>query len=138
MRTVLTYGTFDLFHVGHLRMLRRARDLGDRLVVGVSTDEFTLTKGKAVVFGFADRLEIVGSIRYVDEVFAESTWEQKTADVSKYGADILVMGDDWTGKFDFLNAFCQVVYLPRTNGISTSELKDTIAARGSLASTTIS
>jgi glycerol-3-phosphate cytidylyltransferase len=128
MKTVITYGTFDLFHVGHLRMLRRARELGDRLIVGVSTDEFTLEKGKKAVFSFSDRVEIVSAIRYVDDVFAESTWEQKVADIHKYSADILVMGDDWTGKFDFLNTVCQVVYLPRTEGISTSGLKDLIAA----------
>lgn len=122
-RTVLTYGTFDLFHIGHLRLLSRARDLGDRLVVGVSTDEFNASKGKNTVIGFEDRIEIVRSLRFVDEVFAESTWEQKVEDMEKYNVDTFVMGRDWEGKFDFLKNSCHVVYLPRTEGISSTSLK---------------
>jgi glycerol-3-phosphate cytidylyltransferase len=102
IRTVLTYGTFDLLHRGHLNLLRRAKDLGDRLIVGVSTNEFNESKGKKTIIDFEDRLEIVRSIRYVDEVFAESCWEQKIEDVRRLSANTFVMGDDWAGKFDFL------------------------------------
>jgi glycerol-3-phosphate cytidylyltransferase len=123
MRTVLTYGTFDLFHVGHLRLLNRARDLGDRLIVGVSTDEFNAGKGKKTVVSFADRIEIVRSIKGVDEAFAESSWEQKIEDIQRYKVDTFVMGNDWAGKFDFLNEFCNVVYLPRTEDISSTSIK---------------
>lgn len=122
-KTVLTYGTFDLFHIGHLNLLRRARELGDRLVVGVSTDEFNSEKGKATIVDFKNRLEIVRSIRYVDEAIAESCWEQKLSDVQKFNVDIFAIGDDWSGKFDFLRAHCDVVYLPRTEGVSTSDLR---------------
>jgi glycerol-3-phosphate cytidylyltransferase len=122
-RTVLTYGTFDLFHVGHLRLLSRARELGDRLIVGVSTDEFNAGKGKKTVVGFHDRIEILRSIRYVDSAFAESSWEQKVEDIEKYQVDTFVMGHDWEGKFDFLSDKCKVVYLPRTEDISSTSLK---------------
>jgi glycerol-3-phosphate cytidylyltransferase len=122
-RTVLTYGTFDLFHIGHLRLLSRARDLGDRLIVGVSTDEFNVTKSKKTVVGFEDRIEIVRSVRYVDEAFAESSWEQKIEDIKRYNVDTFVMGRDWEGKFDFLKSSCHVVYLPRTDDISSTSLK---------------
>jgi glycerol-3-phosphate cytidylyltransferase len=122
-RVVLTYGTFDLFHIGHLHLLRRAKTLGDRLIVGVSTDEFNLQKGKQSIISFAERSEIVRSVRYVDQVIAESSWEQKPSDVQKYGVDTLVMGEDWKGKFDFLNPICRVVYLPRTEGICSTNLK---------------
>jgi glycerol-3-phosphate cytidylyltransferase len=122
-RVVLTYGTFDLFHAGHLKLLQRAKGLGDRLLVGVSTDEFNAGKGKKTIINFEDRIEIVRSIRYVDEAFPESSWEQKRIDVKKYDVNVFVMGDDWTGKFDFLKDVCEVVYLPRTKGISSSSLK---------------
>lgn len=123
MRTVLTYGTFDLFHVGHLRLLKRARDLGDRLVVGVSSDEFNSGKGKKTVVSFAERIEIVRSVRWVDEAFAETCWEQKVGDIHKYKVDTFAMGDDWHGKFDVLKEHCNVVYLPRTEDISSTSLK---------------
>ena len=122
-RVVLTYGSFDLFHVGHLNLLKRAKSLGDYLIVGVSTDAFTSGKGKTTIIGFKDRIEIVRSIRYVDEVIEESSWEQKSSDVRSFNVNTFVMGDDWKGRFDFLKDLCEVVYLPRTMGISSSSLK---------------
>ena len=124
MKRVITYGTFDLFHVGHLRLLKRARELGDYLIVGVSTDEFNRLKGKRSVFPFEERKEIVESIKFVDKVIAEENWEQKIEDIKKYNIDIFVMGDDWKGKFDFLKKYCEVIYLPRTENISSTLLKD--------------
>jgi glycerol-3-phosphate cytidylyltransferase len=129
-RIVLTYGTFDLFHIGHLNLLKRARALGDRLAVGVSTDEFNSEKGKETIIGFADRIEIVSALQCVDEVFPESSWDQKIADVRRFGADTFVMGDDWSGKFDFLKDSCNVVYLPRTKDISSTSLKMLISSLG--------
>ena len=126
MRTVITYGTFDIFHAGHLNILRRARELGDRLVVGVSTDEFNLLKGKRCVFPYEERAAIVSAVRYVDEVFPESSWEQKRADIIRYSADTFVMGDDWRGMFDDLYDVVQIVYLPRTPSVSTTEVKDAL------------
>jgi glycerol-3-phosphate cytidylyltransferase len=123
MRTVLTYGTFDLFHVGHVRLLRRLRELGDRLVVGCSTDEFNEVKGKRTVMPFEQRAEILRGCRFVDEVFPEHTWEQKRADIVKYEVKLFAMGDDWAGKFDELRELCEVVYLPRTRDISTTEVR---------------
>lgn len=123
MTRVLTYGTFDLFHYGHLQILKRARELGDYLVVGVSTDEFNQQKGKTSLYPFVHRQQIVQSIRYVDKVIAEESWEQKESDIAAYGIDIMVMGDDWKGKFDFLGKNCRVVYLPRTPGISSIEIR---------------
>ena len=127
-RTVLTYGTFDLFHVGHLNVLRRLKDLGDRLIVGVSTDEFNAVKMKKPVVPFEQRIEIVRSIRYVDEAIPESCWEQKREDIQKYGVDVFGIGEDWKGKFDDLGNQVEVVYLPRTNGISTTEMKRILSA----------
>jgi glycerol-3-phosphate cytidylyltransferase len=128
-KTVLTYGTFDLFHIGHLNVLRRLRDLGDRLVVGVSTDEFNAVKGKKPVVPFDQRIELVRSIRYVDEAFGESTWEQKRDDVKNYDVSVFGMGEDWKGKFDDLNDLgVEIVYLPRTRGISTTEMKRVLSA----------
>ena len=124
MTTVLTYGTFDLFHVGHLRLLQRLKDLGDRLVVGVSTDAFNSIKQKKTYVPFTERLEIVGALRYVDAVFPEENWDQKVRDIQQYQADIFAMGDDWAGKFDYLRIYAQVCYLPRTPGISTTQIKD--------------
>lgn len=126
MKTVITYGTFDIFHVGHLRLLRRARELGDRLLVGVSTDEFNAQKGKKSVFTFEERAEIVGSIKFVDEVFAENSWDQKRADIERFGAHVFVIGDDWTGRFDNLKDLAEVVYLPRTPSVSTTEVKSSL------------
>ncbi len=123
MKIVLTYGTFDLFHVGHVKLLRRLRNLGDRLVVGLSTDEFNLGKGKKTVVPYEQREEILRAVRYVDDVFPETCWEQKVEDIRREQASIFAMGDDWAGKFDHLSEFVEVVYLPRTAGISTTELK---------------
>jgi len=126
--TILTYGTFDLFHVGHLRLLRRLSELGDRLVVGCSTDGFNQSKGKITAVPYAHRAEILAGCRYVDHVFPEENWDQKRADVLRYGAQVFAMGDDWVGKFDFLGDLCAVLYLPRTENVSTTELKDLIQA----------
>ena len=122
-RTILTYGTFDLFHVGHLNLLKRMHALGNRLIVGVSTDEFNERKGKRTVVPFRDRLAIVESIKFVDVAIAEASWDQKISDIKKYNIDIFGMGDDWIGKFDELREHCEVVYLPRTPDISSTELK---------------
>jgi glycerol-3-phosphate cytidylyltransferase len=123
MKTVITYGTFDILHVGHINLLRRARALGDRLVVGLSTDEFNSGKHKSSLLDYDNRKVVLEAIRYVDEVFPERDWEQKADDIRKYGVDIFVMGDDWTGKFDFLGELCEVRYLPRTQEISTTAIK---------------
>ncbi len=122
-RTVLTYGTFDLFHPGHVQLLKRARALGTRLVVGLSTDEFNALKGKKSVMCYEDRKAVLEACRYVDEVFAEDDWDQKVADAIRTGADVFVMGDDWLGKFDFMGEHCQVVYLARTPEVSSTEIK---------------
>ena len=129
MRTILTYGTFDLLHIGHINLLRRARALGDRLIVALSTDEFNLTeKNKVCVNPYADRKVILESLRFVDLVIPEECWEQKNTDVEKHGIDVFTMGDDWEGHFDFLKDRCEVVYLPRTANISTTEIKQTIVS----------
>ncbi|MHB2155948.1 glycerol-3-phosphate cytidylyltransferase [Calditrichota bacterium GD2] len=125
-KTVITYGTFDLFHVGHLRLLKRAKELGDYLIVGVSTDDFNAIKGKKTIIPYEQRAEIVQSIRYVDRVIPEDSWEQKARDIEKYAVDVLVMGADWQGKFDDLQNICEVVYLPRTQGVSSSQLKNSL------------
>lgn len=122
-RTVLTYGTFDLFHPGHVQLLKRARDLGTRLVVGLSTDEFNALKGKKSVMNYEDRKAVLEACRYVDEVFAEDEWDQKIPDALRLGADTFVMGDDWSGKFDFMAEHCRVVYLTRTPDVSSTEIK---------------
>ena len=123
MKKVITYGSFDLFHLGHLRILERAKKLGDYLIVAVSTDEFNAIKGKKNIYPYEHRAQIVGAIKYVDEVIPENTWEQKIDDIKKHHIDIFVMGSDWEGKFDELSAYCQVVYLPRTPDISSTEIK---------------
>ena len=123
MKKVITYATYDLLHVGHINLLRRARELGDYLIVVVSSDEFNDIKGKKAYYSFEDRKKILEAIRYVDEVLPEYTWEQKIDDVVNNNVDVFVMGDDWTGKFDFLKEYCEVVYLPRTEGISTTKIK---------------
>lgn len=125
-RIVLTYGTFDLFHPGHVQLLRRARELGSRLVVGLSTDEFNAQKGKRSVMSYEDRKTVLESCRYVDEVFAEEDWSQKLTDAHRLGADVFVMGDDWAGKFDFMQQACRVVYLARTDGVSTTDIKQSV------------
>ena len=127
MKVVLTYGTFDLFHIGHVRLLERLASLGDKLIVGVSTDEFNKGKGKSSFFSYKERAEIVSVCKYVDAVIPESNWEQKQQDIQKYDVDIFAMGDDWQGHFDYLNQFCEVVYLPRTKSISSSEIKTLLA-----------
>ena len=119
-----TTGVFDLFHIGHLNILKRAKELGDYLIVAVSSDEFNLQKGKVCQIKDTDRMQIVEAIRYVDKVIPETSWDQKIEDVKKYNVDVFVMGDDWKGKFDFLKEYCEVVYLPRTQGISTTQLKE--------------
>lgn len=124
--TCITYGTFDLFHYGHLQLLKRIKELCSNLIVAVSTDEFNALKGKQCVIPFAQRAAIVSAIEYVDKVIPEETWEQKETDVDKYRVDAFVMGDDWKGKFDFLMNKCDVLYLPRTVGISTTDIKVTL------------
>lgn len=123
MKKVITYGTFDLFHVGHLNILKRAKELGDYLVVAVSSDAFNAIKGKKCIIPDYERMEIVRAIKYVDEVIVEDSWNQKIDDVKKHNIDIFVMGDDWEGKFDFLKDYCEVVYLPRTPNISSTMIK---------------
>lgn len=123
MKTVITYGTFDLFHVGHLHILRRLAALGDQLIVAVSTDEFNAGKGKKTIIPFEQRIEIVSELRCVDLVIPEISWEQKIDDIKRYDVDIFAIGDDWLGRFDHLSEFCEVVYMPRTEGISSTEIK---------------
>lgn len=130
MKRVITYGTYDLLHYGHINLLRRARELGDYLIVALSTDEFNWNeKRKKCYFTYAQRKQMLEAIRYVDEVIPEENWEQKNTDVEKHGCDVFVMGDDWKGKFDFLKDKCEVVYLPRTPEISTTEIKKNLGAR---------
>lgn len=126
-KTVITYGTFDLFHIGHLRLLKRAKSLGDKLIVAVSTDEFNLGKGKKCVISYENRAEIVSAIECVDLVIPEVSWEQKITDVKTHDVDIFVMGDDWQGKFDYMQEHCKVSYLPRTNNISTTDVKQILS-----------
>jgi glycerol-3-phosphate cytidylyltransferase len=124
MKTVITYGTFDTFHYGHLELLRRSKILGDRLIVAVSTDNFNNIKGKQSFFDFNTRAEWVRSIKYVDLVIPEDSWDQKIEDIKKYKVNILSMGDDWAGKFDHLS--CEVIYLPRTPLISSTIIKSAL------------
>ena len=126
MKRVLTYGTFDLLHYGHIRLLKRARALGDYLIVGLSTDEFNAIKHKKAFHNYETRKLMLESIRYVDLVSPECTWEQKIDDVLTYKVDIVVMGSDWAGsdKFDYLKDYCELVYLDRTEGVSTSQIKE--------------
>jgi glycerol-3-phosphate cytidylyltransferase len=126
MATVITYGTFDLFHIGHVRLLQRLYALGPRVIVGVSTDEFNAVKGKKTITNYEHRLELVRSVRYVHDAFPEESWEQKRADIVKYKADVFAMGSDWQGKFDHLSDLCRVVYLPRTSEISTTLIRTTL------------
>ena len=123
MKRILTYGTFDLLHYGHIRLLKRAKALGDYLIVALSTDEFNNLKGKKAYHDYKTRKEMLESIRYVDLVIPEDNWEQKKDDVKNYKADVVVMGSDWTGKFDYLKDYCEVIYLDRTEGISTTKIK---------------
>lgn len=134
-RTVLTYGTFDVVHIGHINLLRRARELGDRLVVGLSTDEFNNKKHKSSLLNYENRKVVLEAIRFVDLVIPETTWEQKADDVKRHQVTTFVMGDDWAGKFDFLRESCDVVYLPRTAEISSSEIKETLVSSARSANT---
>jgi len=128
-RTVaITYGTYDLFHIGHVRLFERIRQRWGFLIVAVSSDEFNAVKGKQSAVPFADRIEMVRACRHVDLAITENGWDQKETDILQFGADAFVMGDDWAGRFDHLKALCQVVYLPRTAGVSSSELKQAIQA----------
>ena len=127
-RTVITFGTFDVFHLGHLRVLERAAAFGDRMVVGVSAAALNeRKKGRAPVFSQHERLAIVGALKVVDDVFLEESLEQKRDYIVEHGADVLVMGDDWAGKFDEFEDVCEVVYLPRTPAISTTAIIEHIA-----------
>lgn len=126
----ITYGTYDLFHIGHVNLFRRIKARYDILVVAVSTDEFNAGKGKRSAVPFADRIEMVRACRHVDLAIAESGWGQKETDIVRYGADAMVMGSDWTGHFDGLKSLCDVVYLPRTEGVSSSDLKRHIQSAG--------
>lgn len=123
MKTIITYGTFDLFHVGHVKLLERLKRLGDRLVIGLSTDEFNTQKGKTVVIPYEDRKSVLLACRHVDHVFPEENWEQKRSDILREKADIFAIGDDWIGKFDDLEDIVNVLYLPRTQNISTTDIK---------------
>lgn len=124
MKKIITYGTFDLLHYGHINLLRRAKSLGDYLIVALSTDEFnSVAKGKITYFSYEERKQLLEAIRYVDLVIPEENWEQKVSDVKEFKVDTFVMGHDWKGKFDFLKDYCEVVYLERTPEISTTKIK---------------
>ena len=125
-KTIITYGTFDMFHIGHLRLLQRLKRFGDKLIVGVSTDEFNDIKKKKTLIPFEQRKEIVANIKCVDNVIPEESWEQKVDDIQKYNVDIFAIGDDWKGKFDHLEEYCEVIYLERTKNISTTQLKKSL------------
>ncbi|MFC6496561.1 glycerol-3-phosphate cytidylyltransferase [Gemmobacter lanyuensis] len=128
MKRVLTYGTFDTLHYGHIRLLQRARALGDYLIVALSTDEFNAIKGKKAYHSWEERKAHLEALRYVDLVIPENTWEQKRQDVTLYHVDIFTMGSDWEGKFDFLSDLCTVTYLSRTEGISSTMIRNTMDA----------
>ena len=126
MRKVITYGTFDLLHYGHVNLLKRAKEQGEYLIVALSTNEFNEVKGKKCYFSYEERKKLVEAIRYVDLVIPETHWEQKIADIEEHKVDVFVMGDDWKGKFDFLRDYCDVIYLERTPEISTTKIKNTL------------
>ena len=128
MKTVITYGTFDMFHIGHLKLLQRLAELGDELIVAVSSDTFNELKNKTVLIPYDQRAEIVANIKCVDKVISENSWEQKIGDIKKYDVDIFAIGDDWEGKFDFLKEHCNVIYLERTKDISTTQLKKSLSS----------
>lgn len=132
MKKVITYGTFDLLHYGHINLLRRAKALGDYLIVALSTDEFDWNeKQKKCFFSYEQRKQLLEAIRYVDLVIPETNWEQKISDVKEFRVDTFVMGNDWEGKFDFLKDYCEVVYLPRTPEISTTKIKEDLHSKPS-------
>ena len=123
---VLTYGTFDLYHYGHKRLLERAAGLGTKLIVGLSVDRFNAEKGKESILNYEHRKEIIGSVRYVDKIIPEESWGQKPKDIKREKADLLVMGSDWSGAFDYLSDIVEVIYLPRTEGVSTTDIKNAL------------
>lgn len=129
MKKVITYGTFDTLHYGHILLLQRARMLGDHLTVALSSDAFNATKSKVSHFDFAQRKTLLRAITYVDDIIPEDTWEQKRSDVIDLGIDIFTMGDDWEGQFDFLSDLCDVIYLPRTPRISSTAIKEINGAK---------
>jgi len=127
---VITFGTFDVLHMGHINILKRASKLGDRLIVGISSDELNFSKKQRYpVYDYAHRKKLVKAIRYVDKVFKEKSLELKAEYIKKYNADVLVMGDDWKGKFDHFNELCEVIYLPRTPSVSTTEIIEVVKQR---------
>lgn len=130
MKKIMTYGTYDMLHSGHVNLLKRAKRMGDYLIVGLSTDQFNSQKQKKSYFSYEDRKLILESIKFVDKVVPEISWDQKVKDIEAYNIDIFVMGDDWKGQFDFLKDFCEVVYLPRTVGISTTKIKEELKLGG--------
>lgn len=127
MKKVITYGTFDMLHYGHINLLKRAKEYGDYLIVALSTDEFNSVKGKKCYFPFEKRKKLLEAIRYVDLVIPENDWEQKVDNVLEFKVDIFVIGDDWKDKFDFLASYCEVKYLDRTPEISTSKIKSDLS-----------
>lgn len=129
LKRVITYGTFDLLHYGHINLLKRAKEFGDYLIVGLSTNEFNEQKGKKCYFSYEERKKLLEAIRYVDLVIPEKCWEQKIDDVIKYEVDTFVIGDDWKGKFDFLKEYCEVIYLSRTPEISTTKIKEELGLK---------
>ncbi|HOA80239.1 MAG TPA: glycerol-3-phosphate cytidylyltransferase [Defluviitaleaceae bacterium] len=131
MKRVITYGTFDLLHYGHINLLKRAKELGDYLIVALSTNKFNEIKGKKCYFTYEERKNLLEAIRYVDLVIPEDCWEQKIQDIKEYKVDIFVMGNDWEGKFDFLKDYCEVIYLERTPEISTTKIKTDLGLKSS-------
>lgn len=127
MRRVITYGTFDMLHYGHINLLKRAKSKGDYLIVALSTNEFNKIKGKKCFFNYEERKLLLESIRYVDLVIPENSWNQKKEDVLKYDVDVFVIGNDWEGKFDYLKEVCEVIYLDRTPEISTTMIKNNLS-----------
>ncbi len=127
-KVIITYGTFDLFHIGHLELLKRLSKLGDELIVAVSTDKFNEKKGKKTIIPYKQRAKIIKAIKYVDKVIPEKSWDQKVKDVKKHNIDVFAIGNDWEGKFDFLKEHCEVVYLQRTHGVSSTKLKKSLSS----------
>ncbi|WP_293445239.1 adenylyltransferase/cytidyltransferase family protein [Planktotalea sp.] len=129
MTTLLTYGAFDLFHIGHVKLLSRFAEMADEVIVGCSSDEFNALKGKTCIMPYEDRANILRACRFVSHVFAEHNWGQKRSDVIEFNADMFAMGADWEGKFDELSDLCDVVYLSHTEGVSTTKLKRRVLHR---------
>lgn len=127
-KRIITYGTFDMFHIGHLKLLQRLSKMADEVIVAVSTDNFNEVKNKKVLIPYDQRAEIVSSIKYVTKVIPEENWEQKSEDIKKYDIDIFAIGNDWEGKFDFLREYCEVVYLERTRNISSTQLRKSLSS----------